>query len=85
MDLLSYSNGVICKVELEIILYKIWGTRIKPITATRPYCSHPGFSDLKINKEKAFFQIFNDRKIPYSFSFPEVPWSVRSHQYPLLY
>ena len=43
------------------------------------------FSDLKINKEKAFFQIFNDRKISYSFSFPEVPWYVRSHQYPLLY
>ena len=55
------------------------GTSIKPITATLV------FRDLKINKEKAFFQIFIDRKIPYSFSFPEVPWSVRSHQYPLLY
>ena len=60
-------------------------TSIKTIAATRPYRNHPVFSDLKINKEKAFFQIFNDRKIPYSFSFPEVPWSVRSHQNPLLY
>ena len=84
-----------CRFSFRIIEYAdvglvtpfllVFATIIKPITATRPYCSHPGFQRLQNKEKKAFFQIFKDRKIPYSFSFPEVPWSVRSHQYPLLY
>ena len=55
---------------LYVIMYLPVSNQLKP---RGPIATTLFFSDLKINKEKAFFQILNDRKIPYSFSFQRYP------------
>ena len=52
----------------------IFPTSIKPITATRPYCSHPlVFSDLKINKEKLFFRFLTIERFLILSAFQRYP------------